>query len=347
MPTAPIIINKLEDKQMRISKVIIFMVSMLFLTHFAFTQDFDALKAEIHSKLRDKRCNMPLSECSCPEAKEMKGYIDALLETGTAKDEIYYKVAKKFSLKTILDENVKKELEKRLTAEAGENRPQIVLESNSFNFGEVKKDQGKVSTVFKLSNQGNVALVIKNIKASCTCTTASLSIGKDKSPYFDTKGAPADWQMEIKPKEKAELEVVLDLAHNSVKLGDLMREVIIVSNDSLYPELSVRVEAKVLDREFSGQLEDGIRVIKLKASKYKFEPDPMVVKKGEKIRLVAASSDVPHGISIADFKVNLTIPAGKSNSVEFIADKEGSFPVHCSVFCGPDHNKMRGTLIVK
>ena len=38
----------------------------------------------------------------------MKGYIDALLETGILKDEIYYKVAKKFSLKTILDENVKK-----------------------------------------------------------------------------------------------------------------------------------------------------------------------------------------------------------------------------------------------
>ena len=40
------------------------------------------------------------------EAKEMKGYIDALLLKPIAKDEIYYKVAKKFSLKTILDEKM-------------------------------------------------------------------------------------------------------------------------------------------------------------------------------------------------------------------------------------------------
>lgn len=233
---------------MRIYKVIIFMLSVLFLTHFAFAQNVDALKAEIHSKLRDKRCNMPLKECNCPEAKEMKGYIDALLETGIAKDEIYYKVAKKFSLKTIVDENVRKEAQKRLVAEAGENRPRIVLESNSFNFGEVKKAQGKVSTIFKLSNQGNLALVIKNIKASCDCTTASLKSGENQSQYFDTKGAPADWQMEIKPNNSAGLEVVLDLAHNSVKPGDLIREVSIASNDPLYPELSVRLEAKVLER---------------------------------------------------------------------------------------------------
>jgi hypothetical protein len=236
---------------MFLKKYVIIAMSFTWLVVFSqglFAQNTGSLRQEIHSKLRDKRCNMPLSECDCPEAKEMKAYIDALLETGTAKDEIYYKVAKKFSLKTILDENVKKEAERRLTVEAGENRPRIVLESNSFNFGEVKKAQGKVSTIFKLSNQGNRALVIKNIKASCNCTAASLKSGKNQSQYFDTKGAPADWQMEIKPNNSAELEVVLDLAHNSVKPGDLIREVMITSNDPLYPELSVRVEAKVLDR---------------------------------------------------------------------------------------------------
>ena len=238
-------------------------------------------------------------------------------------------------------------MEKRLTAEAGENRPQIALESNSFNFGEVKKAQGKVSTIFKLSNQGNAALVIKNIKASCTCTTVSLKSGKNQSPYFDTKGAPADWKMEIKPKDKAELEVVLDLAHNSVQPGDLIREVMIASNDPLYPELSVRVEAKVLDTEFSGQIEDGVRVIKLKASKYKFEPDPIVVKKGEKVRIVASSSDVAHGISIPEFNLNLAIPAGKESTAEFSADKEGTFTSYCSVYCGTGHGKMQGKLIVK
>lgn len=313
----------------------------------AFAQDVDALRAEIHSKLRDKRCNMPLSECNCPEAKEMKGYIDALLETGIAKDEIYYKVAKKFSLKTILDENVKKEVEKRLTAEAGESRPQIVLESTVFNFGEVKKTQGKVSTIFKLRNNGNADLVITNLRASCVCTTISLTVAKQKSPYFDNKGAPKDWKMGLKPNQAAELEVVLDLAHKAINAGDLTREVTITSNDPLYPELSARVEAKVLDTEFSGQIEDGVRVIKLTASKYKFAPDPIVVKKGELVRLVAKSLDVGHGISIPEFNLNLSIPAGPDSVGEFTAAKEGEFTASCSVYCGTGHGKMQGKLVVR
>jgi hypothetical protein len=221
---------------------------LIFFSSIAFAQNTDTIKSEIYSKLKCCDCGMKFEECRCAHAGPMKAYIDVLLENGTAKEEIYYKVAKKFSLKTIVDENVRKEAEKRLVAEAGENRPRIVLESNSFNFGEVKKAQGKVSTIFKLSNQGNRALVIKNIKASCNCTAASLKSGKNQSQYFDTKGAPADWQMEIKPNNSAELEVVLDLAHNSVHPGDLIREVNIASNDPLYPELSVRLEAKVLER---------------------------------------------------------------------------------------------------
>lgn len=327
----------------------------------ACAQEIDSTKTEIYSKLRDKRCNMPLSECNCPEAKEMKGYIDALLETGITKDEIFYKVVKKFSLKTVLDEQLKQNLEKRLVSEVGENRPQITLEPAAFNFGQVDKAQGKVSTIFKLYNKGMVSLLVKNIKASCSCTTASLAAGNSKSPYFDTKGAPAEWQMEVKPNEAADLEVVLDLAHKSVKAGDLIREVMIVSNDPLSPEAIVKVEAKVTESAnvlqgqeaktvepgFTGRLENGVRVIEVKASKFKFEPDPIVVKLGEKLRLIATSSDVKHGIAISEFKVNVVAEVNKRATVEFIASKEGTFRAHCSVYCGTGHGKMQGTLVVK
>ena len=331
-------------------RAILSFLTVGFICGAAFAQDVGVLRTEIHSKLRDKRCNMPLSECNCPEAKEMKGYIDALLETGTPKEEIYYKTAKKFSLKTILDEDVKKEVEKRLAAEAGENRPQIVLEPASFNFGEVKKSQGKVSAIFKLRNKGNADLVITNLRASCVCTTISLTVDKQKSPYFDNKGAPKGWKMELKPNQAGELEVVLDLAHKAINAGDLTREVDIISNDPLYPEASVRVEAKVIAVEnpaFSGKLENGVRVVELKASQYKFAPDPIVVKKGELVRLVAKSLDVGHGISIPEFNLNLSIPAGTDSVGEFTAAKEGEFTTYCSVYCGSGHGKMQGKLIVK
>lgn len=97
----------------------------------------------------------------------------------------------------------------------------------------------------------------------------------------------------------------------------------------------------------SGRLENGIRIIEVKASKYRFEPDPIVVKKGDKVRLIAATKDIDHGLAIVEFKVNLVISSGKTSTFEFIADKEGTFPMYCSVYCGPGHGKMRGSFIVK
>ena len=101
------------------------------------------------------------------------------------------------------------------------------------------------------------------------------------------------------------------------------------------------------DPKFSGKLEKGIRVIEVKASKYKFDPDPIVVKLNEKVRLVVASIDVAHGLAISEFKVNLPVPAGKTETIEFVADKEGTFHVYCSVYCGQGHAQMKGSFIIK
>ncbi|MFZ5800438.1 MAG: cupredoxin domain-containing protein [Candidatus Omnitrophota bacterium] len=97
----------------------------------------------------------------------------------------------------------------------------------------------------------------------------------------------------------------------------------------------------------SGRIENGVRIIAVKASSYKFEPDPIVVKLGEKVRLVVTSTDVAHGLAIAEFKLRISIPAGKTETVEFIADKKGTFQMRCSVYCGPGHGQMRGELIVR
>ena len=101
------------------------------------------------------------------------------------------------------------------------------------------------------------------------------------------------------------------------------------------------------ESELSGKLGNGIRIIEIKASKYKFEPDPIMVGLGERVRLVVTSIDVAHGLAISEFKVNLSVPAGKTENVEFIADKKGTFHTYCSVYCGQGHAQMKGNLIVK
>jgi len=99
--------------------------------------------------------------------------------------------------------------------------------------------------------------------------------------------------------------------------------------------------------ELSGKVENGIRIIEIKASQYKFDPDPIVVALGEKVRLVVTSIDVEHGIAISEFNVRLSIPAGKTESIEFVADKKGHFHAFCSVYCGPGHGRMQANFIVE
>lgn len=233
---------------MKTGRFFLLIILILLISQITFAQNADTLKSEIYSKLRDRRCTtMSLDKCNCPDAREMKAYIDALLEAGVSKEEIFYKVAKKFSPNTILDKQIKAQVEARLIKEAGGKRPQIVLEPDSFDLGQVSKKQGKVSRNFKLSNKGNSPLIIKNIKTSCPCASVSLEVDKNKSPYFGTEGSPKDWQGEIKSGQTGELEMMIDFASPHINTGKLIRDATIISNDPLYPEVTVRVEAEVIE----------------------------------------------------------------------------------------------------
>lgn len=97
----------------------------------------------------------------------------------------------------------------------------------------------------------------------------------------------------------------------------------------------------------SGKVENGVRIINVKASRYKFEPDTIVVKLGEKVRLLITATDVSHGLTLPDFNVNVVVDAKKTGSVEFMADKKGTFHAHCAVYCGPGHGHMHAHFIVR
>jgi len=62
-------------------------------------------------------------------------------------------------------------------------------------------------------------------------------------------------------------------------------------------------------------------------------PGPIVVKKGERVRIRAINNvkDDPaeHGLAIDEFGVKLVVNRGKPESVEFVADKAGIFRLWC------------------
>jgi cytochrome c oxidase subunit II len=96
----------------------------------------------------------------------------------------------------------------------------------------------------------------------------------------------------------------------------------------------------------TGDIEDGVRVIQLQAKQYEFSPDPMVVRVGERVRIEAVSMDVEHGLDIPGYNINRKLQPGKPENITFIANQEGVFPTHCSVYCGWGHMFMHGRLVV-
>jgi len=90
-----------------------------------------------------------------------------------------------------------------------------------------------------------------------------------------------------------------------------------------------------------------VREVMITAKQFSFEPAEVRVKVGERIRLVVKSPDTTHGLAIPAFNVNMTIEQGQSATAEFTADKAGTYPFFCSVFCGSGHGGMKGSLIVE
>ena len=92
---------------------------------------------------------------------------------------------------------------------------------------------------------------------------------------------------------------------------------------------------------------ESVKEFKITAKRFQFEPSTIEVSKGDRVRLLVTSTDVPHGISITEYGINERLDPGKEVKIEFTADKEGTFTAFCSVFCGSGHGGMKGRLIVK
>ena len=87
--------------------------------------------------------------------------------------------------------------------------------------------------------------------------------------------------------------------------------------------------------------------IQMTAKKYEFDPAVIKVKQGDHVKLVITATDRDHGIKLAAFNVDQRLPKGVPTTVEFTADRTGTFPFECSVLCGLGHHKMKGQVVVE
>ena len=91
----------------------------------------------------------------------------------------------------------------------------------------------------------------------------------------------------------------------------------------------------------------GVHEIHVTATKYEFTPNPIHVKKGERVKIIITAADHDHGFKLDAFNIDKKVKKGASSTVEFTADRAGTFPFQCSDFCGLGHRKMKGTLVIE
>lgn len=89
-----------------------------------------------------------------------------------------------------------------------------------------------------------------------------------------------------------------------------------------------------------------VKTFTMTAQTWSFEPSTITVKKGDQVRLNITSVDVEHGFALGAYGINVTLPPNTTKTIEFSADKVGTFKFSCSVFCGAGHSDMDGTLVV-
>jgi heme/copper-type cytochrome/quinol oxidase subunit 2 len=79
-----------------------------------------------------------------------------------------------------------------------------------------------------------------------------------------------------------------------------------------------------------------------------FDPDEIVVKKGETVKLVLISMDVGHSVVIPELGIDTgTILPGEKKVIEFTPQEAGVYMFKCNTECSSLHHFMRGKLIVE
>jgi cytochrome c oxidase subunit II len=76
------------------------------------------------------------------------------------------------------------------------------------------------------------------------------------------------------------------------------------------------------------------------------EIDELHLPVGEPVRLVIATEDVIHSFYIPAFRIKQDAVPGRYTAITVTPTKEGTFELHCSEYCGTDHARMGGHVIV-
>jgi len=89
------------------------------------------------------------------------------------------------------------------------------------------------------------------------------------------------------------------------------------------------------------------REITLTARNYRFNPARIEVSQDDLVKLTVQSEDNAYSVTIDEYRVSRRVPAGGSTTLEFRADRAGTFAFYSNLTNDARHAQMRGELIVR
>jgi len=76
------------------------------------------------------------------------------------------------------------------------------------------------------------------------------------------------------------------------------------------------------------------------------EIDQLHVPMGQPVKLLMISQDVIHSFWVPDFRIKQDVLPGRYTTLWFEATEEGTFPLRCAEYCGTEHSRMLGEIVV-
>ena len=87
--------------------------------------------------------------------------------------------------------------------------------------------------------------------------------------------------------------------------------------------------------------------IDMTVENFKFTPNVIRVKKGDKLVIRLTDTTGVHGIGIRDLNISVGIGMGETKDIVIPTDTAGTFDFRCNVPCGPGHKEMTGQIIIE
>lgn len=129
---------------------------------------------------------------------------------------------------------------------ASQNAKAYVTDPTSFDWGTISMSKGNAVKSFTIKNTGTGTLKLYNIKTSCHCTKAYVTINKVDSPSFGMDSL-SSWTGEVPKGKEAKLTAVFDPAfHGPQGTGPVNRFVSIETNDPANSKLTFTLTGNVV-----------------------------------------------------------------------------------------------------